>query len=44
MMICLAENKSTYFLCFRKHKSNKINDITFLETHKLGNRTKLLKI
>jgi hypothetical protein len=28
--------KKTYFLCFRKYKSNKINGITFLETHKQG--------
>jgi hypothetical protein len=29
--------QKTYFLRFRKHKSNKINDITFLETHKQDN-------
>ena len=28
--------QKTYFLRFRKHKPNKINGITFLETRKLG--------
>ena len=29
--------QKAYFLRFRKHKSNKINDIFFLETHDQGN-------